>query len=111
MTDDAGGAASGEPMSSSTIDLVSELENLSLSNDDEIVYEQYRDESQLPEITALIAKDLSEPYNVYTYRYFLQCWPKLSWLALDAKTRMVVGVIINKVDSVEVGDQVEFKLL
>ena len=29
----------------------------------------------------LIARDLSEPYSVYTYRYFLHNWPHLSFIA------------------------------
>jgi len=37
----------------------------------------YNSEQQLPAMAALIAKDLSEPYSVYTYRYFLLEWPQL----------------------------------
>merc|ERR1712159_283637 len=71
---------------------------LNLDSDSDIIYEQYTDESQLPQITSLIAKDLSEPYNIYTYRYFLHCWPELSWLAVDSKTKEIVGVVINKIE-------------
>ncbi|KAI9225472.1 MAG: acyl-CoA N-acyltransferase [Piptocephalis tieghemiana] len=46
-----------------------------------IRYEQYKDERDLPPIMALIAKDLSEPYSIYTYRYFLHSWPSLCFLA------------------------------
>jgi len=37
----------------------------------------YTSELQLPAMAALIAKDLSEPYSVYTYRFFLSEWPQL----------------------------------
>lgn len=37
----------------------------------------YEDEAFLPDIQTLVAKDLSEPYSVFTYRYFLQKWPDL----------------------------------
>ena len=79
-------------------DITDFVTKLDLDSDSEIIYEQYKDESQLPQITSLIAKDLSEPYNIYTYRYFLHCWPELSWLALDSKTREIVGVVINKIE-------------
>lgn len=47
--------------------------------DDELIeYVNYTDESMLPDIQRLVSKDLSEPYSVYTYRYFLHQWPKLS---------------------------------
>ena len=79
-------------------DITEFVSKLSLETDSDVIYEQYKDESQLPQITSLIAKDLSEPYNIYTYRYFLHCWPELSWLALDSKTREIVGVVINKIE-------------
>lgn len=40
----------------------------------------YVGEEQLPSITELIIKDLSEPYSIYTYRYFLHAWPQLCFL-------------------------------
>jgi peptide alpha-N-acetyltransferase len=44
---------------------------------------QYRDESQLPIIMQLIDNELSEPYSIFTYRYFLATWPQLSFIAYD----------------------------
>ena len=44
---------------------------------DDVVYLNYQDERYMHEIEALVAKDLSEPYSVFTYRYFLQRWPDL----------------------------------
>ncbi|KAE8232463.1 hypothetical protein CF326_g2504 [Tilletia indica] len=41
----------------------------------------YRGECDLAAIIALIEKELSEPYLIYTYRYFLNEWPHLAWLA------------------------------
>ena len=37
----------------------------------------YESELQMPDIMRLIQKDLSEPYSVYTYRYFIHNWPHL----------------------------------
>ncbi|KAK0536315.1 N-alpha-acetyltransferase 30 [Tilletia horrida] len=41
----------------------------------------YAGEHHLSAIIALIEKELSEPYLIYTYRYFLNEWPHLAWLA------------------------------
>lgn len=40
----------------------------------------YTDEEQLTLLIPLIEKDLSEPYSIYTYRYFLHNWPQLCYL-------------------------------
>ncbi|KAG1473387.1 hypothetical protein G6F56_000981 [Rhizopus delemar] len=61
-----------------------------------IKYKQYESELQLPSIIHLIENDLSEPYSVYTYRYFIHNWPNLCFLAMDGEE--YVGVIICKVD-------------
>ena len=45
-----------------------------------INYVNYESESQMKDIMSLITKDLSEPYSIYTYRYFIHNWPKLSFL-------------------------------
>ncbi|KAG0300415.1 hypothetical protein BGZ98_009193 [Dissophora globulifera] len=46
-----------------------------------IDYVGYESEDQLQGMVTLIENDLSEPYSIYTYRYFLKQWPKLSFLA------------------------------
>jgi len=56
----------------SSINEVTEDETVS-----EIEYVPYESELQLPEIMRLMKADLSEPYSVYTYRYFIHNWPKL----------------------------------
>ena len=40
-----------------------------------VVYSVYKDERVLPAIMKLISSDLSEPYSIYTYRYFIHNWP------------------------------------
>ncbi|KAI8885439.1 N-acetyltransferase MAK3-like protein [Backusella circina FSU 941] len=62
----------------------------------EIKYHEFSSELQLPSIIHLIENDLSEPYTVYTYRYFIHNWPNLCFLASDGDQH--VGVIICKVD-------------
>lgn len=39
-----------------------------------IVYRQYTGERDLPHIISLVEHELSEPYVIYTYRYFLNQW-------------------------------------
>ena len=58
------------------------------NNDSDIQYVSYTSELQMPDIMKLIQKDLSEPYSIYTYRYFIHNWPKLCFL-----------VSINKIKS------------
>ena len=61
-----------------------------------ITYLSYSDESQMPLIMRLIQKDLSEPYSIYTYRYFIHNWPNLCFLAMVGQT--CVGAIVCKLD-------------
>lgn len=65
---------------------------------DGLLYSPYHSELELPTIAALIEKELSEPYIIYTYRYFLNQWPQLCWLARDAATNTPTGVIVCKLD-------------
>ena len=62
----------------------------------EISYIQYKDETQMPLIMRLIQKDLSEPYSIYTYRYFIHNWPHLCYLAMAGP--VCVGAIVCKLD-------------
>lgn len=61
-----------------------------------ISYIAYESELQMPDIIRLITKDLSEPYSIYTYRYFIHNWPKLCFLAMDSDK--CVGAIVCKLD-------------
>ena len=78
---------------------VKELEN---DNPEVIEYVDYVDESMLPDIQALVSKDLSEPYSVFTYRYFLHNWPQLCICVYvnnkETGERKMVGTIVSKAD-------------
>ena len=50
-----------------------------------VEYSTYTDESQLQEIIDLVSGDLSEPYSVFTYRYFINNWPQLCQLVRAAE--------------------------
>ncbi|VIO99587.1 L-A virus GAG protein N-acetyltransferase, putative [Brugia malayi] len=59
---------------------------------------EYENEYQMADIMRLITKVLSEPYSIYTYRYFIHNWPKLCLLALDENDDKYVGAIVCKLD-------------
>lgn len=64
--------------------------------EDEVSYIVYESELQMPDIMRLIQKDLSEPYSIYTYRYFIHNWPHLCFMAhVDGEC---VGAIVCKLD-------------
>ena len=45
-----------------------------------IQYEQNMEDEYLTAIRRLISRDLSEPYSIYVYRYFLYQWGHLCYL-------------------------------
>jgi len=59
---------------------------------DNIAYYTYSSEKQLPLMSALIEADLSEPYSIFTYRYFLNFWPQLTFMAMLGSS--CIGCII-----------------
>lgn len=64
-----------------------------------IRYEHRLEQEYLPAIRGLISKDLSEPYSIYVYRYFLYQWSHLCFMALDPKDSSLVGVVICKLET------------
>lgn len=69
-----------------------------------VTFRRYRTESDLHSSIHLIEADLSEPYSIYTYRYFLHGWPSLCFLAHappedgDGGEGPCIGIIISKCD-------------
>lgn len=90
-----------EPSSDGTKSIPSPVNNSkkvkdSDTSESKLEYVSYESELQMPDIMRLIQKDLSEPYSIYTYRYFIHNWPKLCFLAMDGST--CVGAIVCKLD-------------
>jgi hypothetical protein len=71
-------------------DMVSKVDTTDTKDD--VKYVSYKSELQMPDIMRLIQKDLSEPYSIYTYRYFIHNWPKLCFL---------VGILIMYIISIK----------
>ncbi|CAO3650282.1 unnamed protein product [Cunninghamella echinulata] len=63
-----------------------------------INYVQYESEHQLPSIIHLIENNLSEPYSIYTYRYFIHNWPHLCFLAMDNNKQLRGYIAMLAVD-------------
>ncbi|KAL7766078.1 hypothetical protein ACKLNR_003994 [Fusarium oxysporum f. sp. zingiberi] len=63
-----------------------------------VQYEHALEAQYLPAIRALISKDLSEPYSIYVYRYFLCQWAHLCFMALNPVDSSLIGVIVWKLE-------------
>jgi peptide alpha-N-acetyltransferase len=50
------------------------------------------------QVIDLIGNELSEPYSIFTYRYFLRQWPYLCYLATDPTTQRCFGCVVSKMD-------------
>eukprot|EP01135_Chromosphaera_perkinsii_P006596 Nk52_evm21s553 gene=Nk52_evmTU21s553 len=83
-----------------------ELAQPTLLQPERFVIDQYRDETQMGDIMRLITMDLSEPYSIYTYRYFIHNWPHLCFVVLDQEEeeeggkgkKKCIGAIVCKLD-------------
>ena len=51
-----------------------------MASTEEITIRPYKDESDLPAIVSMISADLSEPYSIYVYRYFIHQWPEFCFV-------------------------------
>lgn len=61
-----------------------------------IVYKTFKTEEDLQTIVNMISVELSEPYPIYTYRYFLQKWPDLAFLAFYEDK--CLGCVVSKLE-------------
>ncbi|WRT63246.1 uncharacterized protein IL334_000149 [Kwoniella shivajii] len=68
---------------------------------DELFYRSFKNEEEdLAGMMRLVAEELSEPYNVYTFRYFLIDWPHLSFLVFPTpQSKDSIATIVCKQDS------------
>ncbi|KAL4778379.1 acyl-CoA N-acyltransferase [Aspergillus varians] len=66
-----------------------------------IRYDPAQEDAYVAAMRQLISKDLSEPYSIYVYRYFLYQWGDLCFLAMDTDasgTEQMVGVVVSKLE-------------
>ncbi|TIA62581.1 acyl-CoA N-acyltransferase [Aureobasidium pullulans] len=62
-----------------------------------IQYDPDKEAQYLSAIRELISKDLSEPYSIYVYRYFLYQWADLCYMTVDASGELI-GVVVCKLE-------------
>ncbi|TKA67125.1 hypothetical protein B0A49_02060 [Cryomyces minteri] len=62
-----------------------------------VQYDPSKEELYMAAIRQLISKDLSEPYSIYVYRYFLYTWGHLCYMALDDADNLT-GVVVCKLE-------------
>ncbi|KAI9801665.1 MAG: N-alpha-acetyltransferase mak3 [Piccolia ochrophora] len=62
-----------------------------------VQYDSSKETQYLSAIRQLISKDLSEPYSIYVYRYFLYQWGHLCFMTLDDHDNLV-GVVVSKLE-------------
>lgn len=62
-----------------------------------VQYHTAKEPEYLTAMRQLLSKDLSEPYSIYVYRYFLYSWPDLCFLCVTDDGKLI-GVIINKLE-------------
>ena len=60
-----------------------------MSSSPQIIYRQYSGESDLPHVMALVQNELSEPYVIYTFRYFLHQWSDNSIQFLSGRVPLI----------------------
>ncbi len=71
--------------------------NFILYEKDNIVYKTYSGETLINEIMDIMKEELSEPYPIFTYRFFLNGWPALNVMVFDReKNNKFIGCIIGK---------------
>lgn len=62
-----------------------------------VQYEGSKEKEYVSAMRQLISKDLSEPYSIYVYRYFLYQWGDLCYMAMDENNN-VAGVVVSKLE-------------
>jgi peptide alpha-N-acetyltransferase len=75
---------------------IASTQNTNNADISSITFKTYTSESELDAINKLMLADLSEPYSIYTYRYFINGWPKLCWMAMD--NGECIGAVVCKVE-------------
>ncbi|KAE8352872.1 acyl-CoA N-acyltransferase [Aspergillus coremiiformis] len=64
-----------------------------------VPYDGARENEYVAAMRRLISKDLSEPYSIYVYRYFLYQWGDLCFMAMDdTQPDPMVGVVVSKLE-------------
>jgi hypothetical protein len=85
-----------DPIPTDQPDIINPKDLVPSVDENGVSYIPYESELQLPDIMELMKADLSEPYSIYTFRYFIHQWPQLCVLARYEED--CVGAIVCKLD-------------
>ena len=58
-----------------------------------VQYDSSKETTYLPAIRQMISKDLSEPYSIYVYRYFLYQWGELCFMV--SLMILMIGALVR----------------
>src|ERR1700742_3365436 len=99
MSSDATATPTPQPASKESAISPSEHFQTTVPGIDYMQYSLEKEPEYLPQIRELISKDLSEPYSIYVYRYFLYQWAELCFMAVDTTdNNKLAGVVICKLE-------------
>lgn len=56
-------------------------------------FDSQDEEKELETVQTLVSNDLSEPYSVYVFRYFIYEWPELCFLVSSESKQATDGVL------------------
>jgi hypothetical protein len=65
----------------------------SLEEDEEIRYIPFDGEHRLKDIMGMMEDMLSEPYSIFTYRFFVMNWPQLSFIVCDVDIPIYMHIL------------------
>lgn len=60
----------------------------------DLKYSVYSRIEEIEPMIKMIESELSEPYSIFTYRYFLQNWPNLCFLVFNSLNFFIIAYII-----------------
>ena len=78
------------------------ISNQQETQPNEIVYHSYSGEVELDGIMQLMQEYLSEPYSIYTYRYFINNWPELCIMA--SCEDKLIGAVVCQLERMQTDD-------
>lgn len=74
--------------------------NKIIDENEEFIYKTYPGEEMIEPIIDIISRFLSEPYPIYTYRYFLNLWPDCTICCYDKKKdNKFIGVVVGNCET------------
>lgn len=75
------------------------MEKIVQIKEEDVCFRTFESEADLKIVMDMMIEQLSEPYPIYTYRYFVHKWPELCILAyLKSDPSKIIGSVVSKLD-------------